>query len=193
MNPSWINPTVHDPNFGSPFWQKNDLFQAAGNTLTYTQYQWWGFDFSSPAIQVNGASGNYRIQAAYDVDDTLTGHAILVLTDQNNSSNVTLVSVPLSDIRFNVVAPPLLNNYPYTTLSNIDSSSIGFAGDSLVAHDNNSGSLKRYSATPPFNEIGSVPMTKSNGQLQYAYRMTGGYSVVYDPGARTLTKVANWW
>ena len=194
---------LFDPGFCSPYWQKNDVnFQmTGGNTLTYTQYQWWGLppDFTSSPIQINGAGGNYRVAAVYNVDDTPSaGKVVLVLSEQNNSSNVTLVAIPLADVvhaspLLPTVASPLLNNYPYKVLTNINSSSIGFAGDSLVAFSYDSHSLKRYSLTPPFNEIGSIPMGKSNDQLQYAYRMTGGYSVVYDEETRKLTKVANWW
>jgi hypothetical protein len=34
---------------------------------------------------------------------------------------------------------------------------------------------------------------RSIDRLQYAYKMTGGYSVVYNERTRTLAKVANWW
>ena len=198
VNPSWTsNPTLADPGFCSPYWQKNDIhFQVTGgNNLSYDQWQWWASqDFTSGAIPVNGTGGNYRVEAAYNVDDSPSlGEVVLVLSEQNNSSNVTFVAIPLVNIRNNTVLSPLLSNYPSKALTNIDSSSIGFAGDSLVAYSYDSHSLKRYSLTSPFNEIGSLPLGKSSDHLHYAYKMTGGYSVIYDEETRKLTKVANWW
>ena len=194
------HPSVIGPGFGSPTGTANDInfTTGTGNTLSYAQWSWFyaPFEFNSNPAVVNATGGNYRVVAVYDVDDTpAAGEVVLVLSDQGNSSNVYFVAIPLVDIVTppGNVSSPLLSNYPYKTLSNVDAFSVGFAGDSLVAYSNDSNSFKRYSVTPPFNEIGNLSADKSKSQLQYAYKTTGGYYVVYDQSARTLTKVANWW
>jgi hypothetical protein len=193
------NCPVKEPGFGTPNGGKEDFnFKVTGgNTLTYEQWNLFyaPFEFNSNPLFVNASGGNYQVVAVYDVDDTPTaGEVVLVLSDQNNSSNIYFVAIPLVDIlHFGNVASPLFGNYPYTSLRNVDASSIGFAGDSLVAYSQDSNSLKRYSTTPPFREIDSLSVGKSNSHLQYAYKMTGDYSVVYDEETRKLTKVANWW
>lgn len=199
--PSWVgHPTVQFPGFGSPNANMNDInfTMAGGNSLTYSQWNWFypSIVFNSAAVLVNGAGGNYNVLAVYDVDDTpAAGEVVLVLSDMSN--NMYLVAIPLFNILNNTVATPLFSSYPSTTLTNFSSSSIGFPGDSFVAYNYNSNSLVRYSAKPPFNQLNSLSMGnnsgKNNGNLKYAYKMTGGYSVVYDQVARTLTKVANWW
>jgi hypothetical protein len=188
------NTPLFGASFSSPAALINEAnFQIAGNNLTYTQYDSsWGLPAGRGPFTVNVAGGNYYLNAVFNVDDTPTaGEVVLVLSDSSNS--FYFVAIPLFNILNNSVVPPLFSNYPYTTLKNIDSSSIGFAGDSLVAYSYDSNSLKRYSLTPPFKEAGSVSVAKNNSRLQYAYKMTGGYSVVYDEDARSLTKVANWW
>lgn len=193
--------TLSGPGFSSPSAVKNDIdFQmVGGNAFTYGEWPSWGLQtFLSPNIQVNGAGGNYNVVAVYNVDDTpAAGEVVLVLNDMGSSSNMYFVAIPLVDVLSNGMASPLFSNYPYTTLTNIESSSVGFAGDSLVAYSYNSNSLVRYSVKPPFNQISSLFMGnnsgKNNGYLEYAYKITGGYSVVYDQVARKLTKVANWW
>ena len=203
QNPSFGgHPSITGPGFGSPG-NANDInfTMTGGNTLTYAQWNWYyaPFEFNSNPVVVNGTGGNYQVVAVYDVDDTPTaGEVVLVLSDQGSSSNVYFVAIPLVDIlTFGAVGSPLFSNYPYKTLSNVNSFSVGFAGDSLVAYDGNSNSLVRYSVKPPFNQLGSLSLGSNNGNnngnIQYAYKMTGGYYVVYDPNARTLTKVANWW
>ena len=147
-----------------------------------------------PTAVLISSGGNYRVEAVYDVDDTKTaGEVVLVLGD--NNSNAWCVAVPLSDMIGNLVStqPSLLGSYPSLSLSNVDSSSIGCDGDSIVVYNYSSGSLDRYSVKPPFNMLGSLSVGNNSGQKEYAYRIAGGYSVVYDPTTRILTKVANWW
>lgn len=201
QNPSFGgHPSITGPGFGSPIGNANDInfSTGTGNTLTYTQWHWTYdiFDFNSNPVVVNGTGGNYNVVAVYDADDTPTaGEVVLVLSDMGN--NMYFVAIPLFNVLNNTVASPLFGNYPSTTLTNFSNSSIGFPGDSLVAYDGNSNSLVRYSVKPPFNQLGSLSLGSNNGNnngnIQYAYKMTGGYYVVYDPNARTLTKVANWW
>jgi len=193
--------TLSGPGFSSPSAVKNDInFQmSGGNTFAYGEWPSWGLQtFGSPNIQVNGTGGNYNVVAVYNVDDTpAAGEVVLVLSDMGSSSNMYFVAIPLVDVLSNSVTSPLFSSYPYTTLSNVSNSSIGFAGDSLVVYNYNSNSLVRYSLKPPFNQLSSLSLGnnsgKNNGNLQYAYKMTGGYSVIYDQIARKLTKVANWW
>jgi hypothetical protein len=196
--PSGGTVLLNGPGFSSPASSNNDVsFQAAGGNLNYSQYtSLWG---PNPGlVTVNGAvTGNYNVVAAYNVDDTPgAGEVVLVLSDMGN--NMYFVAIPLVNILSGTVTPgPLFGNYPYITLSNDSNSSVGFAGDSLVVYNYNSNSLVRYSAKPPFNQLSSLSLGnnsgKNNGNLQYAYKMTGGYSVVYDQVGRKLTKVANWW
>lgn len=192
------NTPLNGSGFSSAAGNANDVnFQSAGNNLSYSQYgSSWNLISPSGAITVNGAGGNYNVVAVYNVDDTpAAGEVVLVLSDLNDS--FYFVAIPLVNISNNNVASPLFSNYPYTNLTNISYSSIGFAGDSLVVYNFNSNSLVRYSVKPPFNQISSLFMGnssgKNSGNLQYAYKMTGGYSVIYDQVARKLTKVANWW
>ncbi len=198
-NPSFNGyPSVTNPGFCSPTAQKNDInFITAGNTFVYDQWTWFhaAHDFTSAPIQIS-AGGNYNVVAVYNVDDTpAAGEVVLVLSDMGN--NMYFVAIPLTAVLSDSVSQPLFSNYPYATLSNVSNSSIGFAGDSLVVYNYNSNSLVRYSVKPPFNQLSSLSLGnnngKNNGNLQYAYKMTGGYSVVFDQVARKLTKVANWW
>ena len=210
VNPSWtLNGTqLYAPSFSSPSAQKNEANFAfggatpAGPTITYQQFQWW----DSPAdftftVQVDAAGNNYQVQAVYNVDDTPTaGAVVLVLADPNNQSHITFVRVPLADV-WAAVPPagslptlksPLLSNYTWKSYYNVPASSIGFAGDCMVGYAEDSRSLNRYSLSS-FDVIQSLPIGSSDYHLQYAYRPSGGYAVIYDPTARTLTKVANWW
>jgi hypothetical protein len=197
--PSWVgNATLLSPGFGSPTAQKDviDFDAAAGNSLGYVIWPWFyppGTDIPCGVTLINASGGSYQVEAVFDVDDTPSaGEVVLVLSDNGNSSHVTLVAIPLYDILNGSVASPLLSNYASKTLSNIASSSIGFAGDCIVAYSQDSGSLKRYSLST-FEEISSLPVGEVSYRIQYAYNASGGYSVVYDPDARTITKVANWW
>lgn len=190
--------SLNGPALSSPAASLNDVnFQVAAGNLTYIQYNSsWGLPFASGPFQVSSSGGNYQLIAVYNIDDTpAAGEVVLVLGDMGN--NIYFVAIPLFNILANSVVPPILSNYPYVTLANISNSSIGFAGDSLVAYNYNSNSLIRYSAKPPFNQLSSLSLGnnsgKNNGNLQYAYKMTGGYSVIFDQVARKLTKVANWW
>jgi hypothetical protein len=196
--PFGVTTPLFGASFSSPAGNANVVnFQVSGNALTYSQYDSsWGLVFTGAGILVNGAGGNYNVVAVYNVGDApAAGEVVLVLSDFSNS--LYLIDIPLFDILNNSVASPLFSSYPYATLTNINSSSIGFAGDSLVAYNYNSGALIRYSVKPPFSQISSLSIGNNNGNtsgsLQYAYKMTGGYSVVYDGNARKLTKVANWW
>jgi hypothetical protein len=191
-----IGTSLNGPSFGSPNGGINEanFSVTGGNSLTWNQYDaLWGL-VGPTAVPISASGGNYRVEAVYDVDDTPSaGEVVLVLGD--NNSNAWCVAIPLSDVINNLLPghSPLLSYYPSLSLSNVDASSIGCAGDSLVVNNYSSGSLDRYSVKPPFNKLGSLPVGNSSGQKEYAYRVTGGYSVVYDPAARILTKVANWW
>jgi len=196
--PSGVSAALNGPCFSSPAASSNNVdFQVSGGNLSYNQYNSaWGGPVPRGPFQVSSTGANYQIVAVYDVDDTPSaGEVVLVLSDSGNS--LYLVAIPLLNILSGGITPAILSNYPSTTLSNISNSSIGFAGDSLVAYSYNSNSLVRYSVKPPFNQISSLFIGNnsgnSNGNLQYVYKMTGGYSVVYDQAARKLTKVANWW
>ncbi|MGO9308996.1 MAG: hypothetical protein ACLQDL_08245 [Spirochaetia bacterium] len=190
--------SLNGPGFCSPASSNNDVdFQVAGGNLTYTQYNSvWLLPFPRGPFQVSSTGANYQVVAVYDVDDTpAAGEVVLVLNDMSN--NMYFVAIPLVTILSGAVTPFILSNYPYVTLTNYSNSSIGFTGDSLVAYNYNSNSLVRFSAKPPFNQLSSLSQGnnngKNNGNIQYAYKMTGGYSVVFDQVARKLTKVANWW
>jgi hypothetical protein len=183
---------ISGASFSSPAALDNDInFQVAGGNLNYAQYTsvWANNPGAVPVLGV----GNYNVVAAYDVDDTpAAGEVLLVLNDSSNSTY--LVAVPLLNIQSQTMAPGnILSNYPSTTLSNVASWSIGFAGDSLVVYNYSSNSLIRYSVKPPFSQLGSLAVGNLGNNLQYVYRTSGGYSVQYNQTARSLTKVANWW
>jgi hypothetical protein len=146
----------------------------------------------------NAVQGNYNVVAVYDVNDSLTSTGEVILVINNFSNSTFFIQIKLSDILNGTVRSPLLSNYSHASLSNLDPSSLGFVGDSLVGYNYNSNSLIRYSANPPFQQLNSLSLGNNNGNnssnnLEYAYKMTGEYSVVYDENARTITKVANWW
>ena len=146
------NAPVGQQGFRTPNGQKEDFnFRVTGgSTLTYEQWNWFyaPFEFNSNPVQVSASGGNYQVVAVYDVDDTPTaGEVVLVLSDQNNSSNVYFVAIPLVDIlTFGSVASPLFGSYPYRALNNLDASSIGFA----VTQSWPTARIRtRCSATPP--------------------------------------------
>ncbi len=168
---------------------------SGGNTFTYSKYSpIWTFLATSGAIQISAAGGNFRVLAVYNVDDTpAAGEVVVVFCDQGNDTNVYFVSIPLVDINTVSVLSPVFSNYPYKALSNIDPSSIGFAGDCLVVYNQDSHALVRYSTTAPFKKLDELPQGETNDKLHTAYKMEGDYSVIYNEEKRILTKVANWW
>jgi hypothetical protein len=83
--------------------------------------------------------------------------------------------------------------YPNASYNNVDSSSVVFAGDCLVAYSYDSRALVRYSLTPPFKEISQLPVGQNVHPLSYASKADGSYSVQFDQTTRVLTKVAKWW
>ncbi|HTO23810.1 MAG TPA: hypothetical protein VMQ10_15155 [Spirochaetia bacterium] len=186
------------PGFSSPNALKNDVnFPLNGSTITYQQFSSWISADSPPhTAQVDAAGNSYQVVGVYNVDDTpAAGAVVLVLSQQNNSSNVTFVRIPLYDLTASItnsLKSPLLSNYTWKNYDNVPASSIGFAGDCMVGYSESNRALNRYSLSN-FEVIQSLPIGNSDYHLQYAYKPTGGYSVVYDPTARTLTKVANWW
>jgi len=187
------------PSFSSPNAGKNDVnFPYSGSTITYQQYSLWSSTPDSPThtAQVDAAGNSYQVEGVYNVDDTpAAGSVVLVLSEQGDSSHVTFVRIPLYDLTTSATGfpkSPLLSNYTWKSYDSVPSSSIGFAGDCMVGYSENDRALNRYSLSN-FDVIQSLPIGSSDYRLQYAYRPSGGYAVIYDPTARTLTKVANWW
>jgi hypothetical protein len=186
--------SLSGPSFSSPVGGYNVVsFAATGTNLTYQRYLGWGTSMTVLPITIDSSGGSYSVQGVYNVDDTPSaGGVVLVVSDQNNSSYVTFVNLPLYDVLNNMVKSPLLGNYPSKTYNGLAASSVGFAGDSMVGYDQNARTLNRYSLST-FDTIQSLPIGKKDNRLQYAYKASGEYSVVYDPLTRTITKVARWW
>ncbi len=190
-----IGTSLNSPGFGSPSNGTNEVnFTVAGNLLTYSRYSNWASLGTSSGLQINAAGGSYWIEAVFNVDDTVgAGSVVLVLTEAGNSSNVTFVALPLVDVTLNTLLSPLLSAYPSRSYTNLQASSIGFAGDSIVAYSYDAGLLNRYSPST-FDKISSLLVGRTGRHdPKYAYKATGGWSVVFDPESRTLDKVANWW
>jgi hypothetical protein len=199
-SPSWnANQSVFGPSFSSPLRQKNDInFQVTGgNVLTYSQWQWWttnDFILSPPSVAIKStADTQFQVERVFNIEDsTSAGRVILVLGEQNSSA-VHFVALPLNAVCTNTLLPALFDNYPHASYSNLDSSSVGFAGDCLVAYSYQDHALVRYSLTPPFGVLSTLPVGQGAHQITYAYKADGSYSVQLDQSTRMLTKVARWW
>jgi len=189
---------LYAPSFPSPNAQTDDVnFNFTAGSISYQQYDWmWSSLIFTRIVQVDTAGNSYQVQAVYNVDDTPSaGAVVMVLTEPTNSSHVTFVRIPLADLTGIPTASlknPLLSYYTWKSYDSVPSSSIGFAGDCMVGYDQSSRTLNRYSLST-FDVIQSLPIGNSDYRLQYAYQPAGKYAVIYDPSARTITKVARWW
>jgi hypothetical protein len=196
-NPSWINSAVQGPSYCSPFLQSNDInfVVTGGNSLAYTQYHpWWTFQFSSIFLSIKSAADTqFQVQGAYNVNDSSTGSTVILVLGEQNGPTVHFVAIPRDNLHFQTVATPIFDNYPHTSYNNLDSSSVGFAGDCLVAYSYQDHAMVRYSLSPPFSVISSLPVGQSLHQTSYGYTADGSYSVQLDQSTRVLTKVARWW
>jgi hypothetical protein len=196
-NPSWTGrPPIFNPSFGSFERQKDVInFQVTGgNTLSYSQWDWmWApLDFNAVIGIKSPADTQFEVVGVYNAADSSTGGTVILVLSERDSSAIDIVALPLDDVCTNALAAPLFDNYPHARYSNIETSSVGFAGDCLVAFSYQDMAMVRYSLTPPFDVLSKVPVSSSK-QLIYGYKADGRYSVQLDPRTRMLSKVAKWW
>jgi hypothetical protein len=189
------NPPVSGPSYCSPMAQSNDInFQASGDTLTYEHYHpWWTPSPHAPCA-IKGTTGvQFEVAGVFNIADSPAGGSIILILREFNSSTAYFIAIPGSDIFGDTVQNPILSHYPSATVSNLDTSSIVFAGDSLVAYSYDSHALVRYQLTPPFGEISRLMVGQSLHPLTYASKADGSYSIQFDQTTRVLAKVAKWW
>jgi hypothetical protein len=202
-NSSWNgNGAVQGPSWGSLLLQCNDInfMVSGGNSLTYTQYQpWWSFDFFSVSLPLKStADTQFQVQGVYNTNDPSAASTVILVLEEQNNPTVHFVAIPRDDF-FNhagsipAVLTPIFDNYPHASYSQVETSSIGFAGDCMVAYSYQKHALVRYSLTPPFGVISELPIGQSMHQITYGYEADGSYSVQMDQSTRMLTKVAKWW
>ncbi|MGA2481447.1 MAG: hypothetical protein ABSG63_22140, partial [Spirochaetia bacterium] len=196
-SPSWnANQSVFGPSFSSPLRQKNVInFQVTGvNVLTYSQWQWWTTNNFNAAVAIKStADTQFQVDAVYNIEDSLSAGRVILVLGEQGSSTMHIVALPLAAVCTNTLLPALFDNYPHASYSNLDSSSVGFAGDCLVAYSYQDHALVRYSLTPPFGVLSTLPVGQGAHQITYAYKADGSYSVQLDQSTRMLTKVARWW
>ena len=159
--------------------------------LTYTDVTspspWSGGTYIQFPVALGGASGiQYNSQGAFNVNDS----QVVLVFNTNSSSSTYFVSVPLA--AFPNPGTIFSSSHPSTAISNLESSSIGFAGNCLVAYSYDSQTLNRYDLS--FNLIDQVTFSQlHNEQLMFSYRQSGGFFVTFDPSTLQLTKYATWW
>ena len=129
----------------------------------------------------------------YNADDTPTAGKVILLLNESNNAALHIVAIPLVDVLSNTLQSPILDRYPNATYTNVDSFSVGFAGDSLVAYSYDSHALVRYSLSPPFGVISQLSVGQNVHPIAYGYKADGSYSVQFDQTTRVLTKVVKWW
>ena len=77
-------------------------------------------------------------------------------------------------------------------MANLESTSIGFASNCLVAYSEDSKTLNRYDLS--FNTIDKTTFGHPRDrQLLFSYRQQGGFFVTFDQSTLQLTKYATWW
>jgi hypothetical protein len=162
-------------------------------TYTHVTSPWSGGKYSQLSVPLGGASGiQYYPQGAFNVDDNISTGQVVLVFNTNSGSSTYFVSVPLEAFHSNAVRTILSSGYSPTTISNLESSSIGFAGNCLVAYSYDSQTLNRYDLS--FNLIDQVTFSQlHNEQLMFSYRQSGGFFVTFDPSTLQLTKYATWW
>jgi hypothetical protein len=199
-NPSWINTPVMGPSYCSPFKQSNDInfHVTGGNGLNYSQFHpWWSFDFNSIPLPIKGTPDTqFQVEGVYNIDDSPGGGKVILVLGEQSNPTVHFVAIPRAHLHSHggpVVLTPIFDNYPHASYSNVESSSVGFAGDCLVAYSYQDHAMVRYSLTPPFSVISSLPVGQSVHQITYGYKADGSYSVQLDQSTSILTKVARWW
>jgi hypothetical protein len=197
-SPSWTaNPPVSGPSFSSPSAGRNDInFHInSGNMLGYDdRFAGWGLHFGASCVITAVPGVQFEVAGVFNIDDASAGGSVILVLRENNGSTAHVVAIPRSDITTNGgVVSPILDNYPNESFNNVDSSSIVFAGDCLVAYSYDSHALIRYALTPPFKEISRLPVGQNVHPLTYASTADGSYSVQFDQTTRVLTKVAKWW
>jgi hypothetical protein len=198
--PSWVNlHTIFTPSFATLLFQRNDMnFNiSGGNTLTYSQYFWTSnattpSDFiPDPTLPIKSvADTQFEVAGVWSVEDSLT--VILVLREYDNDV-IHVLSLPLNDVFGNTLSAPLFDYYPHASFDNIDTSSVGFAGDCLVAYSYRDRALVRISLSPPFDVIQTLPVGQNPHRVSTSYMLDGSFSVQFDKATRVLTKVEKWW
>ena len=191
-----LSSAIAMPSFSSTYGCDDYInFQASGGILSYVHWKshWTVTGTNTPIALGGSSSAQYSVLAVFNIQDTNPGQVILVL---GSNSTIWLVSIPLIDFYNDTVGVSVggtVFGYPNTSIPNIDSSSIGFAGNCLVAYSYDTQTLNRYSLTPPFTIIDKLPVSKRATMQKDSYMQAGGFSVTFDPGTLQLTKIANWW
>jgi hypothetical protein len=188
--PTFNNDTLSNPSFSSPAGADDYInFQISSSTFQYTRVSsHWTVSTNPPTILVGGPSGLNGVQAVFDVSDNTSAGQVVVVV--NAGPTVYLVSVPLSAFQLNSVGT--LFSYPSTAMSNLESTSIGFSGNCLVAYSYDTQTINRYDLS--FNLIDTRTFTHpSNQQLQFSYKSIGGFFVTFNPSTLQLVKYATWW
>lgn len=173
-------------------------FSASGPTLNWDQYDCsWNFQYSY-SQQFSTSGRELRLRDVCVQPYPATSAVTLVLEENDvDSSTSIFVRVPRNQFSGGLL-PNFLDDdvsYPRFTRTNISMENLGFTADGIVAYEYETGD---WTLTPPGSTVVSQRlhvgrMDGEGGDTRIGWSYSGGYSCVYDPRTRALSKVAKWW
>ena len=172
---------------------------GAGN-LRYNQYDpsWTptgtlGHLLGTP---IPAPQGTLNLSDVFTDPNSSASPDVFVFQDGGNQSY--FLQVPKPDISaglpfgaLDVFTYAAANYPPLVVRSNLDSASISFSRAGVVAYDQDSRALVRFTLDAP-DKVSSLPVKWNNG-MQAVAGVSGTCCVVWDPATRLLTRYDQWW
>ena len=191
---------------GMPSYLFNETnFRVNGSSFFYDEYSTaWTLttpppppSFTVPLGVPNPPAQFLRLANVFADQDSAATPDLFVLQD-DGTQRTFFLTIPKLDIDggLSVVTSASSNLFAYygaslVTKSNLSSQAIAFSRAGIIAYDDHSDSLVRFTLDAP-DSVSSLPLNKVNG-MKLAAGISGGYCVVWDPVARTLTRYEQWW
>ena len=172
---------------------------TSGKNLNWNSYDCTWNLVSGPFVQIRTAGPDLYLRAVLAEPYPATGDVVLVL-EENLSDPSTSYFVRVPRVDFSGGLDPFFldlpfDNYPTFTKTNIEPRSLGITEDGIVAYSYETQEYMLFTFAAPDKpttlRVGNLEGDQKDQRASWSW--SGGYSCVYDPRTRTLSKVAQWW
>jgi hypothetical protein len=208
LDTSYPGVSLYAPSVsGMPSYFFNETrFRTSGSNpmtgvfLLYDEYNSaWAptLTFVTPLGIPDPPTQNLRFQNVFTDHDSAATPDLFIFQD-DSAQRTYFLRIPKLDIDggLSVVTSAASNVFTYygasvITKSNLSSQTVSFCRAGVIAYDQDSESLVRFTLEAP-DSVSSLALKRVD-RMQVAAGMSGTYCVVWDPGTRTLTRYEQWW